>query len=146
VTVELEFVRELAKIAAERDLTRLEVREGDFELVIERNSATVTPAALSAVPSAVPVSEQADSVVTYSDLYEVKSPLVGVFYAAPAPGAEPYATIGGHVKRGDVLCLVETMKLMNEITAERDGEIADICVRDGDVAEYGQTLFKMVVD
>ena len=71
----------------------------------------------------------------------VKSPIVGVFYAAPSPEDAPYVTVGSQVKKGDVLCLVEAMKLMNEITAEQDGVIKEICVENAEVVEYGQPLF-----
>jgi acetyl-CoA carboxylase biotin carboxyl carrier protein len=66
-----------------------------------------------------------------------------VFYAAPMPGAQPYVSIGSKVKAGDVLCIIEAMKLMNEITAEKDGEVVDICAQDGQIVEYGQTMFKI---
>ena len=69
--------------------------------------------------------------------------MVGVFYKANAPGAEPFVKIGSKVKKGDVLCIIEAMKLMNEIYAEQDGTIAEICMNDGDVAEYSQVLFRM---
>jgi len=81
--------------------------------------------------------------VDFNNLIEVKSPLVGVYYAAPSPDAETFVSIGSKVKKGDVLCIIETMKLMNEIMAEQDGEIVDICVKNGDIAEFGQVLFKM---
>lgn len=68
-------------------------------------------------------------------------PLVGVFYAAPSPEDAPYVTVGTQVKKGDVLCLVEAMKLMNEITAEKDGTVTQICAENGQVVEYGQPLF-----
>jgi acetyl-CoA carboxylase biotin carboxyl carrier protein len=74
----------------------------------------------------------------------VSSPLVGVFYAAPAPTEAPFVQVGDVVKKGDVLCLVEAMKVMNEITAECAGQIVDIAVQNGDVVEFGQTLFKLV--
>ncbi len=73
----------------------------------------------------------------------VTSPMVGVFYAAPAPDQEPFVKVGSKVKKGDVLCIIEAMKLMNEITAEQDGEVVDICVHSGDVVEFGQPLFKI---
>ena len=76
-------------------------------------------------------------------LAEVKSPLVGVYYASSAPDAAPFVTVGSKVRQGDVLCIVEAMKLMNEIKAECDGEIAEICAQDGQIVEYGQTLFKI---
>ncbi len=71
----------------------------------------------------------------------VNSPMVGVFYAAPAPDKDPYVTVGTKVKKGDILCLIEAMKLMNEITAEHDGEIVELCVENGQVVEFGQPLF-----
>lgn len=73
----------------------------------------------------------------------VKSPMVGMFYASSSPEAGPYVSVGSRVKKGDVLCIIEAMKLMNEIVAERDGEITEICVPNGQLVEYGQTLFRM---
>lgn len=71
------------------------------------------------------------------------SPMVGVFYSAPSPQSKPFVEVGSRVKKGDVLCIVEAMKLMNEITAELDGEIVEVCAASGDVVEYGQTLFRI---
>lgn len=71
----------------------------------------------------------------------VKSPMVGVFYRASSPEAEPFVSVGQQVKKGQVLCIIEAMKLMNEISAERDGQITQVCVKDGDIVEYGQPLF-----
>jgi len=79
--------------------------------------------------------------VSKSEGTPVTSPMVGVFYAAPAPDQEPYVTVGARVNKGDVLCLIEAMKLMNEVTAEKSGEIVEVCVENGQVVEYGQTLF-----
>ncbi len=69
--------------------------------------------------------------------------MVGVFYSSPSPEAEPFVKVGSKVKKGDVLCIIEAMKLLNEINADTDGEIVDICVNNGDVVEYGQPLFKI---
>ncbi len=73
----------------------------------------------------------------------VRSPLVGIFYAAPAENAAPYVSVGDEVKKGQVLCLIEAMKLMNEIVAEEDGVIAQVCVTNGQVVEYGTELFQI---
>lgn len=73
----------------------------------------------------------------------VNAPIVGVFYAAPSPGSEPYVTVGKKVKKGDTVCIIEAMKCMNEIQAEEDGEITEILVNDGELVEYGQSLFKI---
>ncbi len=69
--------------------------------------------------------------------------MVGVFYEAPSPEAEPFVKVGSKVKKGDVLCVVEAMKLLNEITADADGEIVDVCVENGQLVEYGQVLYKI---
>ena len=82
--------------------------------------------------------------ITLNNHTEIKSPLVGIFYSAPSPDSAPFVTIGSKVKTGDVLCVVEAMKLMNEIISEKDGEIVDICVKNGDIAEFGQVLFKII--
>ncbi len=84
-----------------------------------------------------------DTELDFNDINTVKAPMVGVFYAAPAPDKEPYVKVGSKIKKGDVLCIVEAMKLMNEVVSECDGEIVDICVSDGDMVEFGQTLFKI---
>jgi acetyl-CoA carboxylase biotin carboxyl carrier protein len=84
---------------------------------------------------------------TYSfneDVKEIKSPLVGVFYAAASPDDNPYVAIGSKVKKGDTLCIIESMKLMNEISADWDCEIIDVCVNNGELVEYGQILFKVI--
>lgn len=74
----------------------------------------------------------------------VKSPMVGTFYIKPNPSANPYVEVGKKVKKGDVLCIIEAMKLMNEIESEFDGEIAEIFIKDGEAVEYGKPLFKII--
>mgnify|MGYP005778869321 CR=1 FL=1 len=73
----------------------------------------------------------------------VKSPMVGTFYSKSSPKAKPYVEVGSKVKKGDILCIVEAMKLMNEIESEFDGEVAEICVKDGEMVDYGKPLFKL---
>ena len=108
-------------------------------------STAASPASVASAATAVSDGnfEENNQTVDFNRLIEVKSPLVGVYYSAPSPDAETFVSIGGKVKKGDVLCIIETMKLMNEIVAEQDGEIVDICIKNGDIAEYGQVLFKM---
>lgn len=73
----------------------------------------------------------------------VKSPMVGTFYSKSSPDAKAYVEVGSKVKKGDILCIVEAMKLMNEIESEVDGEIAEVCVKDGEMVDYGKPLFKI---
>ena len=149
-------IKALAQILAQNDLSALEINEGETHIRLERTVAQPAaqagavlvappmPAAAAQPAQEAPASAPVeDSGVDFNDVFEAKSPLVGVFYAAPSPGAEPFVRVGSRVKKGDVLCIVEAMKLMNEIQAERDGEIVDICAHDGDVVEFGQTLFKL---
>ena len=144
-------IRALAQIMAQSDLSALEVVEGESKIRLERshNQAEFRPAALPVmgapvVPQApAPEPEKEATPVDFNAVNEIKSPMVGVFYAAPAPDAQPFVKVGSKVKKGDVVCISEAMKLMNEITAEQDGEIVDICVTDGSVVEFGQPLFKL---
>ena len=128
-------IRELAQIVSENGLSAIEIAEGENRVRIER--AVAAPAA----PVPAPAAEETN--VDFNRTREIKSPMVGVFYAAPSPDAKPFVEVGSKVKKGDIVCIVEAMKLMNEITAEFDGEVVDICVHNGDVVEYGQTLFKL---
>jgi acetyl-CoA carboxylase biotin carboxyl carrier protein len=73
----------------------------------------------------------------------VTAPMVGVFYAAPAPGDEPFVRVGSKVKAGETLCIIEAMKVLNEVTAEADGEVLEICVADGDLVEFGSCLMRI---
>lgn len=88
-------------------------------------------------------SKEEKSVVPAENCKIVKSPMVGTFYSSPSPKDEPYVKVGDKVKKGDVLCVIEAMKLMNEIESEFDGEIVEICVKNEDMVEYGTPLFKI---
>lgn len=156
----IQDIKELAKIMQETGITSLHLTEGALDISMERNTAAPVPAvqpvavqtpvtapvpevsALTAEPAAVEP-QAVGTTIDFNHITEVKSPMVGVFYAAPSPDAQPYVQVGSKVKKGDVLCIIEAMKLMNEITAEQDGEIVDICVQSGQVVEYSQTLFKI---
>ena len=144
-------IRELAQIAAENCLSAIEIAEGENRVRIERAvsapaaipTVVSMPMAAPAAPAPAPAAEAEETNVDFNRTREIKSPMVGVFYAAPSPDAKPFVEVGSKVKKGDIVCIVEAMKLMNEITAEFDGEVVDICVHNGDVVEYGQTLFKL---
>lgn len=140
----IENVRELAKILNANGLTRIEVSEADVKIVLEKTAqAAIMPLRENVSEIMHERVELGESAVDFNELTEVKSPIVGVFYAAPSPDAMPFVSIGSKVRKGDVLCIIEAMKLLNEITAEQDGEVVDICIKNGDIAEYGQVLFKM---
>ena len=154
-SMNIEKIKALTDILCSSGLSAIEVGEGENRIRVERGVSAVPVAVNKPVSSAQtsPTVESTDVkaesdfepiVSNASDsLIEVKSPLVGVYYAAPSPDAETFVSIGSKVKKGDVLCIIETMKLMNEVLAEHDGEIVDICVKNGDIAEFGQVLFKL---
>ena len=128
-----EEIRKYASLMQELGLSALEV-EGE-RLRLERGGAAAAAAAIPTSP-AQPAAPAEDCTV-------VRSPMVGVFYAAPAENAEPYVAIGDRIEQGSTLCIIEAMKLMNEITAEQSGVITEICVTNGQVVEYGTELFRI---
>lgn len=135
----------LAEIVRKNELTKLEI-DGD-NIVIERAPAAVQAVAAVAAPQTV--TEQMHTAEPIAEVQEkegayVRSPAVGVFYAAPSPDSKPFVAVGDTVQRGDTLCIIEAMKLMNEITSDLDGKIVEICVGNGQVVEYDQPLFRIV--
>lgn len=131
-------IRKYANLMSELGLTGLEVTENDRVVRLERNPAPQTTAPVQTVQVGdVPQS------ATNEDLIEISSPMVGVFYAAPAEDADPYVQVGDRVKKGQTLCIVEAMKLMNEIVAETDGQIVEICAQNGQVVDFGCPLFRI---
>lgn len=130
-------IRKYAGLMQELGLTGLEITEDNKVVRLERTAPAVATQAVAVDTVSAPVTPAANE---NTDHIRVKSPIVGVFYAAPAENAAPYVAIGDHVKKGQTLCIVEAMKLMNEITAEEDGVITEICVTNGQVVEFGTEL------
>ncbi|MCU0625186.1 MAG: acetyl-CoA carboxylase biotin carboxyl carrier protein [Gemmatimonadaceae bacterium] len=97
----------------------------------------------AAAPTSAPSAPAAAPEAPKSTLIEVKSPMVGTYYAQPEPGAKPYASVGTRVSKGQVLCIIEAMKIMNEIECEVSGTITEVCVQDASSVEYGQVLFRV---
>lgn len=132
-------IRKYAGLMQELGLTGLEITEDNKVVRLERTAPTaVKETVVTESPVVTAVKPQEDT-----DYISVRSPIVGVFYAAPAENAEPYVSIGDRVKKGDTLCIIEAMKLMNEISAEEDGVISEICVTNGQVVEFGTELFRI---
>ncbi len=143
--MDISEIREYAQLMDELGLTGLEVGEGAERIRLEKAPAQAAAGAILSSVQAVPGENGADvqpgpGYIRYD---EVTSPMVGVFYSAPTENDEPYVKVGDRVKRGDTLCIIEAMKLMNEITAEEDGVIREICVSNAQVVEYGTVLFRM---
>ena len=150
---------EIADVMEDRGLTRVRVEEPDGTAVeLERASAAQPVAVPMPMPSAMaaPVAAPATAPAAATEPAaqvpaaapepkgtEVTAPMVGVFYAAPAPGDEPFVRVGSKVKAGETLCIIEAMKVLNEVTAEADGEVLEICVADGDLVEFGSCLMRI---
>lgn len=131
-------IRKYAELMKELGLTGLEITKDDKKVRLERN-VTAVPMQTAVVSEAVPTTPAAED----TDYISVKSPIVGLFYAAPAENADPYVSLGDTVKKGQTLCIVEAMKLMNEICAEESGTIEKICITNGQMVEYGTELFRI---
>lgn len=152
---DLDDVKRLIELANKNDLSVLEIETKKGRRIrIEKNKPVAPAVAFNAtaptptvapapVAETTPVQQSAPTQVSASKPSgkTIKAPMVGVFYKAASPEAEPYVTVGKTVKKGDTVCIIEAMKLMNEIQAEEDGTIKEILVKDGDIIEYGQPLF-----
>lgn len=138
---------EIADVMEDRGLTRVRVEEPDGTAVeLERASAAQPVAVPMPMPSAMAAQVAAPTVAPAapeSKGTEVTAPMVGVFYAAPAPGDEPFVHVGSKIKAGETLCIIEAMKVLNEVAAEADGEVLEICVADGDLVEFGSCLMRI---
>lgn len=145
--MDIKIIKKLADLMKSENLKTLEISEKDSRIFMVKHDGGVKEVRTVAGPME-PVSENAHigaaPIPNKKKGFEVKSPLVGVYYAAPAPDAAPYVTEGKRVKKGEVLCIIEAMKQMNEIVAEIDGEIAEVYTKNGDIVEYDQTLFRIV--
>lgn len=147
---ESDYIEKLAKIIAENDLTEISLEDGEQAITIRKDLPEVnmvaSAPAVAAAPQVAPVAQAPVSApAPAAKEAEVKgkaitSPMVGTFYAASSPDATPFVEIGSTVNVGDVVCIIEAMKLMNEIKAEQAGKVVQICVKNGDPIEYGQVL------
>ncbi|NPB04866.1 MAG: acetyl-CoA carboxylase biotin carboxyl carrier protein [Aquificae bacterium] len=145
-----EFVKEILKMLNSSSLTKFELKTKDFELKVEKEPPKIieaVPAASGEPPKAedfktekiLPPSEDVET--PEEKLHVIKSPLVGTFYRAPAPGAPPFVEEGDIVSPGQVLCIIEALKVMNEIESDVRGKVVKILVENGQPVEYGQPLF-----
>jgi acetyl-CoA carboxylase biotin carboxyl carrier protein len=144
-------IKELIEFLVEKDIAEFELERGDVKIRIKRGPAAVAASCVApaAPPATLPLSTPASAPATSSStegeegLYIIKSPIVGTFYEGSSPGAPAFVKEGDTVALGQVLCIVEAMKLMNEIESETAGQIVKILVSNGQPVEYGQPLFKI---
>ena len=155
-------LKELIDFLIEKDISEFELERGDVKVRIKRGVETAAPVITHAMPMATvpmtapfaqpgtppaaPISQPASTpaapaATAEEELHTVKSPIVGTFYEAPGPGALPFVKPGDQVAAGQVLCIIEAMKLMNEIESDKSGEVVKVLVSNGQPVEYGQPLF-----
>ena len=148
---DLNQLRELLTILNQTDIEELCLKSDDFELTVRKGGKTVV-AAPSVAPVVVeserpaaiaPTPEPATASIPDEKWVDVTSPMVGTFYRSPAPDEPPFVESGDKIRRGQTLCIIEAMKLMNELEAEVNGEIVEILVENGEPIEYGQTLMRI---
>lgn|SRR5574344_3021272 len=135
---DIDYIEKLTKVLTDSSLTEISVEDGDQAVTIRKESNAVATVAASPVISSV-----TDNAVKQTEAHKGKaitSPIVGTFYSAPSPDSEPFVKIGQEIEKGTKVCIIEAMKLMNEIESEFDGKITEICVSDGQPVEFGQVL------
>jgi len=147
----LAVVEQLLALMSEHDLAEIGFEQGDLKVSLKKASANmlaVPAAALHAPHPAPPAAPQAAAPTAPAEehLLEIASPMVGTYYAAPDPDSPPFIEVGARVTADSVVCIVEAMKVMNEIKAECRGTIEKVCVQNGQAVEYGQVLFKVKPD
>lgn len=141
--MELEQVERLVALMEASSLAEMEIRDGEFSISLKR--ATLAPAAAPTAPVEIKQATQVEKTERkVSSGHLLKSPMVGTFYTSPSPSSPPFAAIGQSVKKGDVVCIIEAMKMMNQIEADKSGTIEAVLAEDGQPVEFDQALFTIV--
>ena len=148
---ETDYIEKLAKILAETGMTEISLEDGEQAITLRKDVVVtsapqvVAPvAAPAAAPIAAPAAQSAEAPAPAKKGTPITSPMVGTFYKSPSPDAAPFVTVGSTIKQGDVVCIVEAMKMMNEIESEVSGKVVEICVEDGQPVEFGHVLLYVV--
>lgn len=147
---ETDYIEKLAKVLADTGLTEISLEDGDQAITLRKEvvvasapqvvaAAPVAQAAPAAAPASTPAAAASEAKSAPKGT-PITSPMVGTFYKSPSPDAEPFVKVGSTVNKGDVVCIVEAMKMMNEIESEISGTVTEICVEDGQPVEFGQVL------
>lgn len=140
--IDISTLKEYIKVLEECSLEKLEISDGKDTISLEKaHAAAAAPAAVTVNAAPAPAAAPAVGTAEPDNGKTISAPIVGVFYAAPSPESDPYVHVGKRVKKGDVVCIIEAMKCMNEIQAEEDGEITAVLATNGELVEYNQPLF-----
>ncbi len=141
--IDIETLKEYIKVLEDCSLAEIEISDEEDSIRLAKPSADAPVVALSAQGAPAQAASAPQAAAPAVSGKTIKSPMVGVFYAASAPDRPPFVSVGSAVNKGDVVCIIEAMKIMNEITADESGTITEILVENGDVVEYDQPLFKI---
>jgi acetyl-CoA carboxylase biotin carboxyl carrier protein len=151
--MDIRKVKKLIELLEQSNINELEINEGDESVRISRGGTAVTyaaapaptPVAAAPAPVAAPAAAEAAAPATEEpEGHTVKSPMVGTFYASPAPGSPAFVSVGQTVAAGDVICIIEAMKMMNQIEADKAGTIGAILIEDGEAVEFDQPIVTIV--
>ncbi|MBF0282655.1 MAG: acetyl-CoA carboxylase biotin carboxyl carrier protein [Zetaproteobacteria bacterium] len=156
--MDIAHIRKLIRLMEGTDVTEIEVTEGEQTIRVSRqhngaghpagimhyNAPVMQATPNYSMPAEAAPTVAAESKPSHNDAHVVKAPMVGTFYAAASPDSDPFASVGKRVKKGETLCIIEAMKLMNQIEAEYDGIVEEILVNNASAIEYGQPLFIVV--
>ena len=149
--MDIHKVKKLIELLEQSNINELEINEGDESVRISRGGTAVTyaaapaPVAAAPAPVAAPAATEAAAPATEEPAgHAVKSPMVGTFYASPAPGSPAFVSVGQTVAAGDVICIIEAMKMMNQIEADKAGTIGAILIEDGEAVEFDQSIVTIV--
>ena len=146
---DLKSIRQLVKLMNENDLAEIDLRNGAQRVRLRKRGSEVVPVVAAApvvaapAPMPVPAASTSSPAPAASNLVEIKSPMLGTFYRSPSPDAEPFVQVGSHVDNESVVCIIEAMKVFNEITADCRGKIVAVQVENAQAVEYGQVLFRV---
>jgi acetyl-CoA carboxylase biotin carboxyl carrier protein len=145
--IETNYIEKLAKIINDNGLTEISLEDGEQAITIRKDAPEVVNVAATAVHAVTTATSNIqetpsteESVKSAQKGKAITSPMVGTFYASSSPESEPFVEVGSEINEGDVVCIIEAMKLMNEIKSEHSGKVTQICVKNGDPIEYGQIL------
>ncbi|MBE8189447.1 MAG: acetyl-CoA carboxylase biotin carboxyl carrier protein [Candidatus Thioglobus sp.] len=142
--MDIRKVKKLMELLEQSGMAEVEIHEGEESIRIARFDknpvAAMPPAAPAVTAPAVPAAETPETPAAAADGHPITSPMVGTFYASAAPDSAAFVSIGTHVNQGDTVCIIEAMKIMNQIEADQSGTVTEILCSDGDAVEFGQTL------
>ena len=139
----IEEIKQLVQLMVDNELSELDITDGQKKIALKRGAGALPVPAAQAAPPAGPGPPAVPAAPPGEEFVEIKSPMVGTLYAAPSPDSEPFVQAGTTVSDETTVCIVEAMKVMNEIKAEVDGTIVEVLVTNGQAVEYGQVLFKV---